>query len=78
MFRKFVSAALFFIILFESSPAFTVIGIDKVLIPSSEAVTIRPYKADMSELRDELELYRRFYLLFALFQGYVLIKAAAR
>ena len=56
----------------------SVISISSLQAPSTEALILKPYKADMSQLKDELELYRKFYLLFALFQGYVLIKAVSR
>ena len=93
IFEKLCSAALLLIILLESGAAFAgvseltlkgaadkpyIISINKLKVPSSDVLTIKPYGADMGELRNELELYRKFYLFFALFQGYVLIKAATR
>ncbi len=60
----------------ENSPA--VISIDKIQNISGEVTTIRPYRTSTEGIREELLLYRGLYIIFALFQGYVLIKAAAR
>jgi hypothetical protein len=77
--KKLFCVALLVIIIAESSYALpSVIGINKLEISSSEVLVIKPYKADVSQLKDELDLYRKLYLIFALLQGYVLIKAVAR
>jgi len=60
----------------ENNPA--IISADKIMNISSEVSVIKPYKTSTEGIRDELLIYRNIYIFFALFQGYVLIKAAAR
>ncbi|MFH1386391.1 MAG: hypothetical protein ABIH50_01835 [bacterium] len=45
---------------------------------SAETLVISPYRVTTEKIKDEIELYRKWYLIFALFQGYVLINAVSK